>query len=114
MGRVATTRGQTLGRDLALFLADHDRDLDEAVRLARAEAAMRDDVYTDDVLAWTLFKRGALREAKRASARALRLGTEDATFHHHAEAIAAALGRPRAAERHRAAAAGAGRAKENA
>jgi len=114
MGRVATTRGQTLGRDLALFLADHDRDLDEAVRLARAEAAMRDDVYTDDVLAWTLFKRGALREAKRASARALRLGTEDASFHHHAEAIAAALGRPRAAERHRAAAAGAGRAKENA
>jgi tetratricopeptide (TPR) repeat protein len=114
MGRVATTRGLTLGRDLALFLADHDRDLDEAVRLARAEAAMRDDVYTDDVLAWTLFKRGALRQAKRASARALRLGTEDASFHRHAEAIAASLGHPRAAERHRAAATGIDRTKGDA
>src|SRR4029079_6381538 len=37
MQRVAAARGQSLGRDLAIFLADHDRDLDEAVRLARAE-----------------------------------------------------------------------------
>lgn len=100
MGRLAAARGMSLGRDLALFLAEHDRDLDEAVRLARAEAAMRDDVYTNDALAWALFKRGALADAKRASARALRLGTEDEAFHRHAAAIAAALGHPRAAARH--------------
>src|SRR6185436_17859780 len=88
MQRIAAARGQSLGRDLALFLADHDRDLDEAVRLARAEAALRDDVYTDDALAWTLYKTGALGAAKRASSRALRLGTEEAAFHRHAEAIA--------------------------
>jgi len=101
MGRVATIRGQTLGRELALFLADHDRDLDEALRLARAEAAVRDDVYTDDALAWTFFKLGDARRAKRAMARALRLGTQEAAFHRHAFLIDAALGRPRAAARHR-------------
>jgi hypothetical protein len=72
MQRIAAARGQSLGRDLALFFADHDRDLDEAVRLARAEAALRDDVYTDDALAWTLYKRGDLGAAKRPSSRALR------------------------------------------
>ena len=100
MQRVAAARGQSLGRDLAMFLADHDRDLDEAVRLARTDAARRDDVYTNDALAWALYKRGDLGAAKRAASRALRLGTEEATFHRHAEAIAAALDRPRAAARH--------------
>jgi len=101
MGRVASVRGGTAGRDLALFLADHDRDLDDAVRLARADAAVRDDVYTHDALAWTLFKRGELAAAKRAMTRALRLGTEEASFHHHADAIATGLGKPRPAARHR-------------
>ncbi len=100
MGRVANVRGQTLGRELALFLADHDRDLDEALVLVRAEAAVRDDVYTNDALAWVAFKRGDLPAAKRATARALRLGTQDAAFHRHAAAIAAALGRERTAARH--------------
>jgi tetratricopeptide (TPR) repeat protein len=99
MGRVASVRGQSLGRELALFLADHDRDLDEALVLARAEAAARDDVYANDALAWVAFKRGDLRTAKRATARALRLGTQDVTFHRHAAAIAAALGRTRTAAR---------------
>jgi tetratricopeptide (TPR) repeat protein len=101
MQRVAAARGQSLGRDLAMFLADHDRDLDEAVRLARADAALRDDVFTDDALAWTLYKRGDVRAAKRAASRALRLGTEEASFHRHAAAIATALERPRTAARHR-------------
>jgi hypothetical protein len=99
MGLVANVRGQSLGRELAVFLADHDRDLDEALVLARTEAAVRDDVYTNDALAWVAFKRGDLRTAKRATARALRLGTQDATFHHHAAKIAAALGRTRTAAR---------------
>jgi len=100
MQRIAAARGQSLGRDLAMFLADRDRDLDEALRLARADAARRDDVYTNDTLAWTLYKRGDLGAAKRAASRALRLGTEEAAFHRHAEAIATALDRPRAAARH--------------
>jgi tetratricopeptide (TPR) repeat protein len=105
MGRVATSRGQSYGRELALFLADHDRDLDDALALVAAESAARDDVQTNDVLAWVRFKRGELAAAKRSAGRALRLGTQEATFHRHAQAIAAALGRPRVAARHARAAA---------
>jgi tetratricopeptide (TPR) repeat protein len=100
MERLAAAGGTTYGREVALFLADHDRDPAEALRLARAEAGRRDDVYTDDVLAWTLAKNGRPAEAMRAAHRALRLGTEEAAFHYHAGMIARALGRPRAAERH--------------
>ncbi len=99
MGRVATARGQTLGRELALFLADHDRDLETALRLAARDAAVRRDVYTDDALAWSLYKSGHRAEAKRAITRALHLGTEEASFRFHSGMIAAALGRPRTAAR---------------
>jgi tetratricopeptide (TPR) repeat protein len=100
MGRVATARGRTLGRELALFLADHGREPDEALRLAAADAARRDDVYTDDALAWVLYTSDRTAAAKHAMSRALRLGTQEASFHFHAGMIAARLGRPRAAARH--------------
>ena len=100
MERLASAQGTTYGREVALFLADHDRDPAEALRLARTEAGRRDDVYTDDVLAWALAKNDRPAEAMRAAHRALRLGTEEAAFQYHAGMIARALGRPRAAERH--------------
>ncbi len=100
MQHLAVVQQGTYGREMALFLADHDRDPAGAVRLARAEAAWRDDVYTADALAWALHKAGRSREAMRAAHRALRLGTEDAAFHHHAGLIALALGHPRPAARH--------------
>jgi len=100
MGRVAAARGQTLGRELTLFLADHDRDLGEALRRAAADAGVRRDVYTDDALAWVLYKSGDAARAKRAMTRALRLGTEDASLQFHAGMIAAALDRRHTAARH--------------
>jgi tetratricopeptide (TPR) repeat protein len=100
MARVAAANGTTYGRQLALFYADHDRAPAEAVRLARAEAATRDDVYTADALAWALYKDGHSRAAKRAAGRALRLGTPDAALHYHSGMIAAGLGRARWAARH--------------
>lgn len=100
MERLAAAQGTSYGREVALFLADHDRDLADALRLARDDAARRGDVYGDDVLAWTLYKNGRPAEAKRAATRALRLGTEDAAFHYHAGMIARALGQPRVAARH--------------
>jgi tetratricopeptide (TPR) repeat protein len=99
-GRVAEAAGTTFGRQLALFLADHERRPDAALRLARAEAAMRDDVYTDDALAWALHANGRDVDAARSAHRALRLGTDDPLLHWHAGAIAAALGRTRPAARH--------------
>src|SRR6266516_2076097 len=100
MGEVAAAAGTTYGRQLALFYADHDRRPEEALRLARLEAAGRGDIYTDDTLAWACYGNGRFAEAARAAHRALRLGTEDAMLHYHAGSIAAALARNRIAARH--------------
>src|SRR5439155_1565625 len=100
VGKVAEAVGTTYGRQLALFYADHNRRPEEALRLARLEAAGRGDIYTDDTLAWACYKNGRLAEAARAAHRALRLGTEDAMLHYHAGTIAAALGHERIAARH--------------
>lgn len=77
-------------RNLALVLADHDRDLDVAVELMEAEVPVRGDVYTWDALSWVLFKSGRLAEARTASARALKLGTPEPVFYYHASKIAGA------------------------
>ena len=63
--------------NLALFLADHERKLPEAVRIAERVAAARHDIFTEDALAWAYFKTGRVDEARAASERALRTGTRD-------------------------------------
>jgi tetratricopeptide (TPR) repeat protein len=79
-------------RDLALFYADHDRKLSEALDLARKELEVRHDVYTWDALAWALYKNGKLTEAAKASEQATRFGTRDALLLFHAGMIAERLG----------------------
>jgi tetratricopeptide (TPR) repeat protein len=79
-------------RDLALFYADHDLKLDEALALARKEFEVRHDIYTWDALAWALFKNGKYQEASDASEHALRPGTRDALLFFHAGMIAGRLG----------------------
>lgn len=81
------------GRHLVAFLADHDRSSDEAVTLARAEVAAREDVHGWDLLAWSLYRAGRFAEADAAARQALRRGTPDAGFLYHAGRIAEALGR---------------------
>jgi tetratricopeptide (TPR) repeat protein len=82
----------TYSRQLALFWANHDKNLDKALEIARNERASRADIYTCDVLAWTLFKIGNLAEAKTAINEAMRLGTRDALIHYHAGMIYEKLG----------------------
>jgi tetratricopeptide (TPR) repeat protein len=79
-------------RTLALFEATHDRDHDEAVRLASEELQFRGDIYTRDALAWALLRAGRIAEARAASDEATRLGTRDARLLYHAGAIAFAAG----------------------
>ncbi len=79
-------------RDLALFYADHDMKLGEALDLARKELEVRRDVYTWDALAWALYKNGKLTEAADASDKALRFGTRDPLLLFHAGMIADRLG----------------------
>lgn len=79
--------------NLALFLAEHDRKLVEAVKIAEAVATTRHDIFTQDALAWAYYKAGRLEKAFSASQRALRTGTRDERIVSHAAAIRAALGR---------------------
>jgi tetratricopeptide (TPR) repeat protein len=81
--------------NLALFLAEHDRKLEEAVKIAEAVSARRHDIFTDDALAWAYYKTGRLDEAFSASQRALRTGTRDERILSHAAAIRAVQGAPR-------------------
>jgi len=76
--------------NLALFLADHDRKLSDAVQIAETVARGRDDVFTDDALAWAYFKAGRVDDARQASQRALRIGTRDPRIVAHAGQIEAA------------------------
>jgi tetratricopeptide (TPR) repeat protein len=75
---------------LALFLAQRgDKEkIDEAVRLAETAARERNDIFTNDALAWAYFKAGRLEDAARASARALRTGTVDRDLRARAAVIA--------------------------
>jgi tetratricopeptide (TPR) repeat protein len=50
-------------RELATFYADHDRNLPAALELARRELEVRHNLYTQDALAWVLFKNGKTEEA---------------------------------------------------
>jgi len=72
---------------LVYFWADHDLNLDEALALARRARETRRDIHTCDALAWTLFKRGYVEEARAAIDEATRLGTRDARILYHAGLI---------------------------
>jgi tetratricopeptide (TPR) repeat protein len=79
-------------RDLAIFYADHDIKLDDALALARKEFEVRHDIYTWDALAWALYKNGKYQDASDAMDHALRPGTRDALLLFHAGMIASRLG----------------------
>jgi tetratricopeptide (TPR) repeat protein len=79
-------------RPRAMFLADHDRDLPQALALAEEDYLQRKDVYGADALAWALYKNGRFADAAKLSADALRLNTRDANLYYHAGMIHARLG----------------------
>ncbi|MBI3246464.1 MAG: tetratricopeptide repeat protein [Deltaproteobacteria bacterium] len=96
--QVNATNQVAYTRQLALFYADHDRKLDEAVTLAEAEIQRRHDIYSFDTLAWAYYKKGRFADARQAMTQALRLGTQDAQLLFHAGMIARALDEPEKAK----------------
>ncbi len=90
----------TYSRQMATFWADRGIKLDEALAIARRERALRSDIYTSDALAWCLYKKGELIEARTAVEEALRLGTRDAGINYHAGMIYQSLGDHKRAARH--------------
>jgi tetratricopeptide (TPR) repeat protein len=92
IGKLSRAQGVVYDRQRALYCADHDRDLDEALVLARRELQSRHDVYAFDTLAWVCFKKGLLTEADATMRKALVQGTQDAALFYHAGRIALARG----------------------
>jgi tetratricopeptide (TPR) repeat protein len=82
----------TYSRQLALFWADHDMKLDEALEIMQRERVARADIYTSDALAWCLYKKGRITEARESLEQAMRLGTRDGRIFYHAGMIYDALG----------------------
>src|SRR5258706_5860148 len=74
-------------RTLSLFYSTRDERPSDALRLAEEERATRGDPYTDDALAWALYRNGRIDEAKIAIDRARRRGTNDARLVFHQGAI---------------------------
>jgi tetratricopeptide (TPR) repeat protein len=77
---------------MAQFLADHDKDLEEALRLAETEYKTRPTVYGADTLAWCYYKNGRIPEARKYSLKALSQDTPEAMFLYHRGMILAKAG----------------------
>ena len=91
-GRIGTATGQLYNRQVVLFDADHGRDPAAAVRMARAELAVRKDAAGYDALAWALQADGQHTAALAASRTALSWGIPDPRFLLHAGFAAAGAG----------------------
>ncbi|MGH9140656.1 MAG: hypothetical protein ACRD2I_05885, partial [Vicinamibacterales bacterium] len=79
-------------KNLARFLAEHDRKIPEAVAIAEKASIERHDIFTEDALAWAYFKAGRVAAARAAIGQALRTGSRDADIRAHARAIGNAAG----------------------
>jgi len=98
IGKLAKINQVIYNRQLALFDANHNQNLPEALALASSEAAVRKDVYSYDTLAWALYKNVRTQEASAAMQQAMKLGTPDALLYYHAGMIAAGLGQRQTAQ----------------
>jgi tetratricopeptide (TPR) repeat protein len=85
-------KGTADPRTLALFLATKKLQTDRAVELALAERKTRGDEYTEDTVAWALYRAGRLPEALQAAQTATKPGTRDARLWYHEGAIQMASG----------------------
>jgi tetratricopeptide (TPR) repeat protein len=90
--RLYLANGVRVDADLALFDADHGRDVARAVEVARAEYTIRPSVHIADILAWTELWSGDVASALRHSEEALRTGIQDPLLLFHAGVIAQTAG----------------------
>jgi tetratricopeptide (TPR) repeat protein len=87
-------------RHMVNYWLDHDRELGQALALAKREYEERKDIFTCDTLAWAYFKKGELAKAKNSIEEALRTGTRDFRINYHAGMIYRALNLRDRAVRH--------------
>jgi tetratricopeptide (TPR) repeat protein len=79
-------------RLLAIYYDEHDENLDDAYRIAHRELDVRDDVFTEDTLAWAAARDGRWDEARSRIARAMTYGTQNSLLLYHDGIIAIHFG----------------------
>ncbi len=75
-------------RLLAIYYSEHRLYPDDAYRIAKRELQVRDDIFTQDTLAWAAAMDGRWTEARAEEAKAIRFDTENSLMQYHAGAIA--------------------------
>lgn len=78
--------------ELIQFLADHGRDVAQALQLAEENLEATQDAHAYDAYAWALLANHRMDEAQAANKSALELAGRDATVLYHAGVIALAIG----------------------
>lgn len=79
-------------RELVFYYADYANNSESALKLAKAEAEKRKDVFTLDALAWAYYHNGQYATARKVMDSTLAVGTIDAGLLYHAGLIAEAEG----------------------
>ena len=92
IGTISAAQNMVYDRYRAMYDANHNVHLPEALKLAKREMNVRQDVYAYDTLAWASYKNGLLPQAQAAMKHALSRGTQDSMLFYHAGTIAAAAG----------------------
>jgi len=79
-------------RLLANYYAEHRIRTADAYAIAKRELAVRDDIFTEDSLAWVAAMDGRWSEARLAARNAVRFDTENSLLQYHAGIIALHFG----------------------
>jgi tetratricopeptide (TPR) repeat protein len=87
-------------RLLAIYYADHHLYPDDAYAIAKNELNARDDIFTEDTLAWAAAMDERWDEARTHIGKALRYGTQNSLIEYHAGVIAAHFGDRNAEKAH--------------
>ncbi len=87
-------------RLLAIYYSEHRMHPADAYRIAKRELAVRDDILTEDTLAWAAAMDGRWDEARVADRKAMRFDTEISLMQYHAGVIAEHFGERDQAKRY--------------
>jgi hypothetical protein len=86
-------------RLLAIYYSEHGLRAADAYAIAKRELAARDDIFTEDTLAWAAAMDAKWDEARRRSAKALQFDTENSLLQYHGGVIAEHFGEREQAKR---------------
>ena len=98
IGKLQAINQVIYNRQLALFYANHNLNLEKSLVLAQKELEQRKDIYAYDTYAWALYKNNHYSQAAELMKSAMELGTRDAMLYYHAGMIYRALGEEKQAE----------------